>query len=84
MVARVPSHGAFRSVPRGESPAMAQPNFIQAQKFLDGVDYPADRDTLVDHAREHGADAAIVEALSSLDDREYGDPTEVSEALAER
>jgi hypothetical protein len=57
---------------------MANPDFIQAQNFLDGVDYPADRDTLVEHARRHGAGDEIVRTLEGLPNRTYDSPTEVS------
>ena len=61
---------------------MARPESIQVQKFLDGVDYPADRDQLVVHAREHGADDDVLQTLEAIGDRRYEDPTEVSEAVA--
>jgi hypothetical protein len=57
------------------------PDFIQAQKYLDGVDYPVDRDTLVEHASNHGADQEITQALQGLPARTYNSPTEVSEAI---
>jgi hypothetical protein len=57
------------------------PDFIQAQKYLAGVDYPVDRDTLVAHASSQGADEEITKALQGLPERTYGSPTEVSEAI---
>jgi hypothetical protein len=60
---------------------MAKPDFIEAQKYLDGVDYPADRDALVEHARRHGADDEIVRTLEGLPDRTYDAPTEVSSEI---
>ena len=57
------------------------PDFIQAQKYLDGVDYPADRDTLVEHARRHGADEEIIQTLEGLPDRTFERPTEVSREI---
>jgi len=57
---------------------MNNPDFIQAQKYLDNVDYPVDRDTLVEHARDHGADDDIISTLEGLPDRTYNSPTEVS------
>jgi hypothetical protein len=39
------------------------PSFIEVQKCLAGMDYPASRDDLVNHAREHGADEPMLEAL---------------------
>jgi hypothetical protein len=60
---------------------MANPDFIQAQKFLDGVDYPADRDSLVEHARRNGADEEITRTLQELPDRTFDSPTEVSREI---
>jgi hypothetical protein len=62
---------------------MSSPEFIHVQKFLAGVDYPADRDRLVAHARDHGADDDVLRSLEAIDDRSYEDPTDVSEAVAQ-
>lgn len=59
------------------------PNPIQIQKFLGGVDYPADRDALLAKAKDSGADANVVKALESLPDRDYDGPTAVSSAIAD-
>jgi hypothetical protein len=61
---------------------MSKPNPIQVQKFLSGVDYPADRDTLVEHARSQGADDAVLENLGKLPDRSFDGPNAVSEAYS--
>ena len=59
------------------------PNPIQIQKFLGGVDYPADRETLLSRAKASGADESVVKALESLPEREYDGPTAVSSAIAD-
>ncbi|NUO87858.1 MAG: DUF2795 domain-containing protein [Cupriavidus sp.] len=64
--------------------AGGMPNPIELQRALKGVDYPATREQLVDKAREAGADEAITRALEAIDDREYEDPAQVSEAVARR
>jgi hypothetical protein len=61
---------------------MANPDFIEVQKYLSGVDYPAGKQELVDHAREQGAGDDVVQALGSIPDREYDGPNAVSEAVA--
>jgi Protein of unknown function (DUF2795) len=61
---------------------MANPDFIEVQKYLSGVDYPAGKQELVDHAREQGAGDDVVRALGSIPDREYDGPNAVSEAVA--
>lgn len=65
---------------RGGS-AANQPNPIALQKALKGVDYPAGRDTLCSTAKDNGADDDILEALGRIDDRDYEDPAQVSEAV---
>lgn len=60
-----------------------KPSFIEVQKSLAGVDYPADREQLIEHARQHGAEEGIVSALEKIPDRTYDGPNTVSKAVAE-
>lgn len=53
-------------------------NPIQMQKFLSGIDYPASRDKLVEHARKKGADEEVLRKLESLPDRTFDGPNAVS------
>jgi hypothetical protein len=57
---------------------MSAPNPIQMQKFLGGVDYPCDRDGLVEHAQSKGADDEVLQHLRALPDRSYDGPNAVS------
>lgn len=61
---------------------MNQPNPIQMQKFLSGVDYPCGRDDLVEHARSQGADDAVLEGLQGMPDRQFDGPNAVSQAFS--
>lgn len=61
---------------------MAQAEFIKVQKFLAGVDYPANRDQLVEHARRNNADEDALQALRDIPDRSYDGPNAVSQAVA--
>jgi hypothetical protein len=61
---------------------MGQPEFIEVQKYLGGVDYPATKEQLVEHAKSRGADGSVLEALSRLPDGEYDGPNAVSSAIA--
>jgi hypothetical protein len=61
---------------------MANPDFIEVQKALSGVDYPATKQELVEHARGQGAGGEIVEALERISDREYDGPNAVSQEVA--
>jgi hypothetical protein len=61
---------------------MAQAEFIKVQKFLRGIDYPATKEQLIEHARKNKADDDVIEALRELPEREYGGPNAVSSAVA--
>jgi hypothetical protein len=60
---------------------MAQAEFIQVQKALGGISYPATKEQLIEHARGKKAGQDILEALQNLPDQEYDSPAEVSKAV---
>jgi hypothetical protein len=60
------------------------PDFIEVQKYLSGIDYPATKDQLIEHARSRRAPQEIIDQLSSLPDDEYDGPNKVSSAVAKR
>jgi Protein of unknown function (DUF2795) len=57
------------------------PSPIDIQKALSGIDYPASKDQIVQHAEKNGGDEEVVEALKKIDDREYEGPSGVSAAV---
>ena len=59
------------------------PNPIQVQKFLGGIDYPANKETLISRAKESGADSNVLDALQNIPDKEYDGPTAVSSAVSD-
>ena len=62
---------------------MAKPNPIQVQKDLKGIDYPASKQDLIDHAKKHGADKEVQSLLNEIPDQDYETPAEVSKALGQ-
>ncbi|HET9655795.1 MAG TPA: DUF2795 domain-containing protein [Kineosporiaceae bacterium] len=56
-------------------------NPIQLQKFLGGIDYPADKQTLVETARSKGADEDVLRTLQDLPMDRFNSPNDVSEAV---
>ncbi|MDM9383244.1 DUF2795 domain-containing protein [Chlorogloeopsis sp. ULAP01] len=60
---------------------MAKVNPIQLQKHLKGVDYPANKQQLIEHAQQQGADENAISVLQQIPDQEYQTPTDVSEAV---
>ncbi|MBM0224705.1 DUF2795 domain-containing protein [Micromonospora sp. ATA51] len=59
-------------------------NPIRPQRYLGGVDYPVDKRTLVQHARDNGADEEAVRTLESLPANRFNSPNDVSEAFGNR
>lgn len=62
---------------------MAQANPIQIQKHLKGVDYPASKQDLIEHAQQQDADENILSILEQLPDQEFETPAEVSKAIGD-
>lgn len=62
---------------------MAKANPIQVQKFLSGMDYPASKDEIVEHAKSKGADENIMDTLEQLPEEDYETPADVSKAIGE-
>jgi hypothetical protein len=59
-------------------------NPIQLQKFLGGIDYPADKDTLIQRARDNGAGEDVIKTLKDLPMDRFNSPNDVSEAYGKR
>jgi hypothetical protein len=59
-------------------------NPIQLQKYLGGVDYPTDKKTLIERAKEKGADDDVIRTLQSLPVDRFNSPNDVSEALGKK
>ncbi|HIK03321.1 MAG TPA: DUF2795 domain-containing protein [Trichormus sp. M33_DOE_039] len=63
---------------------MAKANPVQIQKHLKGVDYPANKQDLIQHAQQQGADRNIISLLEKLpEDEEFDTPTDVNKAIGE-
>ncbi|WP_439379517.1 DUF2795 domain-containing protein [Amycolatopsis lexingtonensis] len=60
---------------------MSKPNPIELQKYLAGVDYPAQRDDLVRAAERNGADDDTLSVVRGLPDRTYDGPSGVSKEI---
>lgn len=61
--------------------AMAKVNPIQVQKFLGGMDYPASKQEIVDHAKSKGADQNVMDVLEQMPEDDYQTPADVSKAI---
>ncbi len=54
---------------------------IDIQKALGGMEYPATKQQIVDHAQGNGGGDDVMEALKGIEDREYDGPSGVSAAV---
>ncbi|MGX5656526.1 DUF2795 domain-containing protein [Geodermatophilus nigrescens] len=52
---------------------------IDIQKALKGIEYPASKEQLLEHAK--GGDKEVLDALQKIEDREYEGPSGVSAAV---
>lgn len=63
---------------------MAKANPVQIQKHLKGVDYPANKQDLIQHAQRQGADEKVISLLEQLpENEEYENPTDLNKAIGE-
>ena len=60
---------------------MASVNPIQLEKYLKGVDYPANKNDLIKRAEQNGADQQVLDTLKQLPDRTFEGPSGVSKAV---
>ena len=59
-----------------------QSTHMQAQKTIEGIEFPATRARLVEYARRRGADDELLRFLTLLPDRRYLDPNDVGTTFA--
>lgn len=62
---------------------MATVNPASLQKYLKGMNYPATKDDLIEHAESQGADDNVLDTLEQLPEDEYETPADVSKAIGE-
>lgn len=56
---------------------------IQVQKYLKGMDYPATKNDLIEHAKKNGAEESVISMLQGMKTNKFNDPADVSKALGE-
>ncbi len=66
---------------RGSMESMRTPNVSAAQvtSYLKGVDFPAEKQKIVDMAKSNGAPDMVVQWLNRLPDKRYNSSTEVEQ-----
>lgn len=58
-------------------------NPFEVQKYLKGVDYPANKKDLLTKAKSNGAKKEILSILEGLREDEFANPAEVSKAVGD-
>ena len=53
------------------------------EKCLKGIDYPVNKNELLRHAEEHGADERVRKTLERMPEQTYNSPVEVNKAIGE-
>jgi Protein of unknown function (DUF2795) len=56
---------------------------IQVQTFLEGVEYPLDKDDLLAEVEKHRAGPEVRATIERLPDRRFENPTDISRAIGE-
>jgi hypothetical protein len=56
-------------------------NPVELQKSLKGITFPAKKNHLICKAADNGADMEIIGFFHGLPDKEFNNPTEISELM---
>jgi hypothetical protein len=60
---------------------MPKVNPLKAQKYLQQIDYPVNKEQLITHAQQQGADEEVISALSKFTNKTFFSPAEVTQTL---
>jgi hypothetical protein len=56
---------------------------IAVEKYLKGADYPADKENLVQQAKNNEATAEVINIINQLPEQKYHSPIDVSKAVGQ-
>jgi hypothetical protein len=56
---------------------------VVIQEFLRGMDYPSQRDDILDRARRNNAPDDVMDILNQIPDKEYNSAGDVSKAVSD-
>jgi len=62
---------------------MARANPVEVEKSLKGIDFPAKKEDLVKHAKQHGANKEVLETIQQLPKEEFYNAADVAKAVGE-
>ncbi|WP_414548689.1 DUF2795 domain-containing protein [Anabaena sp. CCY 0017] len=56
---------------------------VDISRSLSGIDFPANKEDLVNHAREKKANKEVINILQQMPDQEYGNMADVEHAFGQ-
>jgi len=62
---------------QGKKTARSGPSAVNLAKQFQGIDFPVNKQDLIEHAREKGAEENVMNMLEQLEDREYNSMKDV-------
>lgn len=60
-----------------DSSKSSRPSVVNLAKHFQGIDFPASKQDLIEHAKSKGADQSVISMLDRMDDREYASMKDV-------
>jgi len=58
-------------------------NPTEVSKFLGGLNFPADKRKVIEHAKSKGASNDVIDALNSIPERNYDNSADVSSEIGD-
>lgn len=58
-----------------------RPNPIEVETHLKGIEFPANKQELIEHARQNQAPEEVLATLEPMPDREFGNAADVAKGL---
>jgi hypothetical protein len=74
---------AFEDIKKGMGDIPGEIGSAGLQKALEGIQYPASKQKLVDTARGHNAPDSVMNKLQKMPDKQYESPTDVTRTFSE-
>jgi len=74
---------SLQSYEKEEMILCLMPLHLEIEQYLRGVQYPAKKNDLINHARQLGASQDMLETLTNLRERIFNSPADVSRAVGE-
>lgn len=60
-----------------------RPNPIEVERHLKGIKFPANREDLIEHARQNDAPEEVLSTLEQMPDREFHNAADVAKGVGQ-